>query len=319
MRAVENRSDRGRVARPVTSVESFLQAVRDGSDGRLFRGLKQSDYKLNTTLDRWLEAHGRLDAYVVERKFLAEFERRGNSGLSAFAILGERSYDIMIAARHHGVPTRLLDWSADPLVALHFATLGDSPDDPAGSDRAVWCLDWNRLRAVRNEEYPKVGPKYAFRPLEVQHDHPKVWTPPMEDPMRQVPPDWTAVWNEMYPYDGRFVLLRINPASIHPRVTAQRSIFTYSPELTGGPIVNGVVEKPLDERLSDYGVGSTLMKILIPRKAVSQIRRELDARNYSEHLMESTLDGLGRELTRRGPDNEYPGGIALGHPVPPVE
>ena len=71
-----------------------------------------------------------------------EFFRRFQQNAAAFlshTTLSE--WDWMLYMRHYAVPTRLLDWTESPLVALYFAVENRS----SRTDGIVWCLDPERL------------------------------------------------------------------------------------------------------------------------------------------------------------------------------
>ncbi|MBY0561008.1 FRG domain-containing protein [Hyphomicrobium sp.] len=85
---------------------------------RWFRGHARSDWKLVPGIYRLKESSNEEELLTTERHLSQDF-RIMSAGLRKG---GEDDVDLYFLQQHYRMPTRLLDWSADPLAALYFAT-----------------------------------------------------------------------------------------------------------------------------------------------------------------------------------------------------
>ncbi len=176
------------------------------------------------------------------------------------------SWTWLALAQHHGLPTRLLDWTHSPYVALHFVT-----DDPAhfGQDGIVWCVDYTRtnrllptgLRALLHEEGSDL----------LTVDMLNRAAPTVADFDRLAAEDFVAFWE---------------PPSLDERIVNQYALFS----LMSSPSAR------LDHWLERHP--DCFRRIVIPAALKWEVRDKLDQANITERVLFPGLDGLCRWLTR---------------------
>ena len=104
----------------LTNWDDILEAFEQSSGGGyLFRGQRDSRWELQTTLERYTPPN--MKASDAELRLLHEFKRRAHTYLQPQHIPAkDDSGEWLALMQHFGAPTRLLDVTESPYVAVYF-------------------------------------------------------------------------------------------------------------------------------------------------------------------------------------------------------
>lgn len=111
--------------------EEWVKMMRKKSGRPIFRG-QRKNWPL---LPRVTGNLPRGALIINEKKLLDEFKKQAPPCLQ---VVPTNDLDWLVVAQHHGLPTRLLDWTYDPYVALWFAFEDSEKKD---SNPEVWIMN----------------------------------------------------------------------------------------------------------------------------------------------------------------------------------
>lgn len=257
--------------RVITSLGELIDAVTpaepDPVTGRrrdfgVYHGSIRADHALLTSLDRLGGTDPPHTKRRLEAHILRNFARYSRPYLDQAPV---NDWELLVIAQHHGVPTRLLDWSYSPLVAAHFATTGAVP----GKACAIWRLEWQRVHQA-----------YGIEPLALR----------IEDiaglKLFGEKEDFTP-W-DLFRHEGSAFSVLIEPPSLNERIVAQAATFTISTDTS----------RAYERFLADEGLIDALTKFIIPAEATAHMRDQLDLAGVEERYLFPDLDGVAESIRR---------------------
>ena len=222
-----------------------------------FRGRWDADDDLRTSLAKL--SGEKLD--VLEVNLLRNFRKYA----SRDAVPVDTPWNWLALGQHHGLPTRLLDWTYSPFVALHFATAKTGTFDRDGT---VWMVDYVRAHELTPKKVRECLEEYGTN----------LFTTEM---LESIAPDV----RKLDDHGDDFVLF-VEPPSFDERIVNQYALFS----LMSRP------EASLDDWLREHP--DLVRRIVIPAELKWEVRDKLDQANITERVLFPGLDGLTRWLVR---------------------
>lgn len=228
----------------------------------VYRGTANRNHGLLTSLQRI----GRKPS-EVEQHLIRNFQKY--SPVNTLIDSYNNIWNWIALGQHYGLPTRLLDWTYSPNIALHFMTENLSTYDVDGM---IWMVDFVEIRKLLPQQ------------LKVRAAQKDLLSFTSAELRNAIGDSLDDISNFLNTYgDG---LIFFEPSSIDDRIVNQFALFSF-------------MLNPNTDKLAWLNKHPTLVKkIIIPHALKWEIRDKLDQANITERIIYPGLDGVSRWLAR---------------------
>jgi len=224
----------------------------------IYRGMNDANKSLKTSLARLGGPYEEL-----ERHLLRNFKKYAHTNV----LSGQSNWNWLALAQHHGLPSRLLDWTYSPYVALHFAT---NDLQRYNQDGVIWVLNYVKLNQYLPQKLKAVMDK----------EQSNTFTADMLDKVCKTLEELDELAKESF-------LLFLEPPSLDDRIVNQFALFSLLSSST----------QLLDDWLEEHD--QYCDRVIIPKELKWEIRDKLDQANITERVLFPGLDGLSQWLKRQ--------------------
>lgn len=280
----------GRNPKPTVTISSFEDALefiqetsaKNSQKHVLFRGHSDASWKIWPSLFRQEPDISQFEDKLV-RELISLFPQEFSNDQSMF--------DRLVRMQHYGLPTRLLDVTRNPLVALYFAVDPDEDDSKDGAviifsgdaerhkyydSDALSCI--SNLANLKNEEREALAKSTAKTIKEFNEIQP---TDRLVQFIRSEKPYFV---NRIKKVD-LFRPISVTPKRSNQRMSAQSGQFiVFGLESKSGP---------------NYEKNNIMTKMQISADAKAEIREKLDKLNIDASTMFPEIDKASKRIAQR--------------------
>ena len=145
----------------------FLESCSDDPKNLIFRGVRKESYELIPSIGR-LKTNKDKEFTIRDEKLLLKLFKQ-----KAYPFIKDHidnKLELLSIAQHHGIPTRLLDWTRNPFVAVYFAVKDEYNKNERKENSLIYIL----------KAQEKVDLDEDFDPFEIKMIRryiPKYWNP----------------------------------------------------------------------------------------------------------------------------------------------
>jgi hypothetical protein len=222
----------------------------------VFRGEASREAQLTTSLQR---LGG--DFQDVEPHLLRNFRKYARPEDAP----GDSLWHWLALAKHHGLSTRLLDWTYSPYVALHFATAHQLDFE---QDGAIWMVDFVKTNRLLPKKLGKAVEEEGMNALSAE--------------LLQEHAPSLAEFDRL----GDDFVVFFEPPALDQRIVNQYALFSLMPS------PHARMDEWLEER------PELARRIVLPAGLKWEVRDKLDQANITERVLFPGLDGLATWLKR---------------------